>query len=251
MRFSRIKKVFRYKPVISAIPLMLFGSQRSGTSLLMNALELHSDTQVFTEVARSAIYNDYRLRGVDAISKALLNAKAPVVCFKPISDSHIAKTYIERFPDGRYVWVVRNFLDVAASSLEKWPTGSRAVRIVCTGGVGGGWFQEGVSAETKNILRSIDQGSLTEFDYRCLVWWARNRLFIEQDLADLKNVALIFYDRLLDGDLKRLFSFTGLSFDQRYGRYIKLSAARTSYPPVSRIVADLCGELQDELEKCL
>lgn len=245
--FSKMKKGLRFRRIRSAIPLMLFGVQRSGTSMLMNVLDLHTNTQVFTEDAQSDIYDDYRLRGKEVISKAILDARAPVVCFKPISDSHIARTYIERFPEGRYVWVMRHYLDVAASSVKKWPEhGSRAIRIVCRGGVGGGWFQEGVSAETEEILRSIDQDHLTEFDYACLVWWARNRCFFEQELGIFNNVALVFYERLLDGDLKRLFDFAGLSFDERYGRYIRVSAARSRYPVVSPVVAELCEGLQDK-----
>lgn len=247
--FSRLKKAFRRKCVNSAIPLMLFGAQRSGTSLLMDVLQLHRDTQVFTEVSNSAIYSDFRLRGVEVVSKAIRDASAPVVCLKPISDSHIARNYIDSFPNGKYAWIVRNYLDVAASSIKKWPSGSRAVRIVCAGGVGGGWFQEGVSAKTGAIMRSLDQGALTEFDYACLVWWARNRLYCEQELAKLKNVVVISYERLLDGDLERFFHFAGLSFDQKYARYIKRPTPRTSHPPVSPIVAELCVELQNELEQ--
>lgn len=251
VRFSKVRKSFRYRRCNSAVPLMLFGSQRSGTSMLMDVFELHRDTQVFTEVARSAIYDNYRLRGIDSIRKAVLSANAPVVCFKPISDSHLARTYIENFPLGRHVWVVRNYLDVAASSLKKWPNGSRAIRIVCAGGVGGGWFQEGVSVKTEKILRSLNHGCLTEFDYACLVWWARNRLFTEQELERFNNVTLISYEKLLTGDLERVFKFAGLSFEQKYMRYVKRSANRTTYPPVTPVVAELCGELQDELGKFL
>lgn len=245
---SRIKKRFRRRSFDSAIPFMLLGAQRSGTSMLMDILELHPSTQVMTEVAQSPIYFDFRIRSIDVVDQCLRNARAPVVCFKPISDSHLASRFVEQFPQGRFVWIVRSYLDVAASSVKKFAHIDRAIRLVCKGEAGGGWFQEGVSEETVKILRALDHECLSVFDYACLVWWARNRIYVEQELNKYQNVTLVCYEKLLDGHLEHVFEFARLSFDKQYARFVKRPGESAKYPFVSPQVADLCQKLQLQLK---
>ena len=137
---------------------------------------------------------------------------------------------------------------MASSRIAAFENSDRAIKIVCEGGTGGGWFQEGISEETLQVLQSIARDGFSPFDYACLVWWARNRIFIEQKLARFENVLHIRFERLLDGHLQRLFEFIGLEFDDRFTRFVRPPRPRREYPPVRPIVQQLCEELEAQLE---
>ena len=54
----------------------------------------------------------------------------------------------------------------------------RSARSV-TASQGGGWFAEGVSERSRASCAAWIARRFTDFDYACLVWWARNQLFFE------------------------------------------------------------------------
>jgi hypothetical protein len=123
--------------------------------MFMDIPENRRDTEVHQEwekeaIARSRAWTQWRL------CTWIAGSEAPYVCFKPICDSHLIGEFISRFPDGKHIWVFRNYLDNANSTIRRFPESDRAIRLICEGKPGG------VMASRKHFIKSTKKvtGSL-------------------------------------------------------------------------------------------
>lgn len=254
-RLTRLRKSVRrrFTPPVPTRALFLFGKQRSGTSTTMDALELHPDTEVHDEAYDSRAFYDYRVRSLEAIRSILADSRAPVTCFKTLSDSHLIREFVGSFPDCRCIWLHRSFEDVANSSVRMFDRSDRAIRIACEGGIGGGWFQEGLSETMLDKLRQAYRPDLTKFDLSCLVWWARNEIAREQRIDELENVMFLKYEHLVTNgvdEIRRVLEFAGLRFlPEVVGHLHSRSIRRNPYPALDPGVESLCEELQVWLDR--
>lgn len=246
---SRAGKAFRqfFSAPVETTPVFILGNQRSGTTMLMFAFHLHPEIAVYDESRDSPSFLNFRLRSLETTEKLIAATSFPVACFKPLADSHLAGPLLKRFPAARCIWALREYGDVANSSLRKFPHATMAIRLVCNGQEGGGWFQEGISDETGKILRSLPWHDFSDFDFACLVWWARNRLFFEQNLNEDTRVMLLRYEKLVPApevSLQRVTQFLGVPFSSRMTRYIHArSVAKHPSPEIAPSVRGLCDEL--------
>jgi hypothetical protein len=251
---AKTKKIFRqsFSSPVETTPVFVLGIQRSGTTMLMFAFHLHPDIAVYDESRESKAFLDFRLRNMETTEKLISDSPFPVACFKPLADCHLATQLLERFPSARIIWAIRDYHDVANSFLRKFPHATRAIRLVCSEQEGGGWFQEGVSEETGQILRNLPWRDFSEYDFACLVWWARNRLFFEQNLDKEKRVLLLRYEKLVtapEESLPEVTKFIGIPFSTQMTRYIHArSISRHSPPRINHSVQELCDKLTILLE---
>ncbi len=254
--FSRQRKslsqVFRRS--CGSKPIFVLGMQRSGTTMLMYAFHRHPQTLVFDEHRSNRVYKDHRLRSFDIVQSFIDKAKFPAVCFKPICDSHLVKVMNDAFPNAHFIWAYRDYKDVANSSMRKFDTPTRAVRLVCTGQPGGGWFAEGVSPSVAAGLRGTYRADLTDFDLACLSWWARNQIIVESGLINEANVTLVQYEALVSQPeivLKWLFDRLGLDFWERVASKITpKSIGRHPAPEMDNGVRQLCSTGLTTLDNC-
>lgn len=246
---AKIGKTFRqtFSAPVETTPVFVLGIQRSGTTMLMFAFHLHPEIAVYDESHESKAFLDFQLRSMETTEKLIHTSPFPVACFKPLADSHRATQLLQRFPMARCIWALREYHDVANSFLRKFPHATRAIRLVCSGQEGGGWFQEGVSEETEQILRNLPWQNFSDYDFACLVWWARNRLFFEQKLDKENRVLLLPYEKLVttpEESLQAVTNFIGIPFSPQMTRYIHArSISRYSPPEINRSVEKLCDEL--------
>lgn len=238
---------------VSTTPVFILGCQRSGTTMLMFSFHLHPDIAVFDESGNNIAFTDFRLRGFANTKNIIENCAFPVACFKPLADSHLTYKILQTFPSARCIWMLRNYNDTANSFLKKFPHATRAIRFVCTGKEGGGWFQEGISSDTRNILRSLPWQEFVDFDFSCLVWWARNRLFFEQQLNIENRVLLLKYEDLVtdqNSSLKTITDFIGIPYSVKMGKYFhKRSISRSDVPKLHQSVKYLCDDLFESFKK--
>ena len=236
-------------------PIFVFGKQRSGTTMLMTVLNLHPDTEIFGEGPNNKAFKDCRIRGFDVLERLIAESRARFVCFKPIADSHLMGDFLRHFPDGRYVWLYRSYGDTARSSLKRFPHATAAIKKVCMGEGGGGWFQEGVSAASIRTLKEIYTLDMTDYDLACLVWWARNRIFTELQLQAVPSMLLEKYENLTtrpDESFGALFKFLGMSNYKRAIQFIHTSErSQVRTDVLHPDVRVLCDALTVELEQCL
>jgi len=246
---AKAKKAFRQtlSSPIETIPVFVLGIQRSGTTMLMFAFHLHPEIAVYDESRESNAFLDFRLRSMETTEKLISASPFPVACFKPLADSHLTAQLLERFPSAHFIWALRDYHDVANSFLRKFPHATRAIRLICNEQEGGGWFQEGISQETGQILRNLPWQDFSEYDFACLVWWARNRLFFEQNLDRENRVLLLRYEKLVttpEKSLQEVTDFIGIPFSTQMTRYIHArSISRYSPPAINHSVQELCDEL--------
>lgn len=246
---KRLKRAGRGRA--HSTPVFIFGKQRSGTTMLMQALNLHPDTELYNEGRDTPAFLKGRIRSFEVVHRLITESRARFVCFKPLSDSHLISRFRTEFPDGRFVWLHRGYRDTAASSLVKFPGATEAIRRICTRREGGGWLQEGVSPGTQQILERVYTPELTDLDLACLVWWLRNRVLVEDDLIGRQNLYLCRYEEITrdpPGELRRLFEYIGLPWDDRVCRNVHPKSnvkARTA--PLHPSIARLCDELTDRL----
>jgi hypothetical protein len=214
--------------------------------MLMHTFHQHPDILVFDEHACNEAFTNYRLRELDHIRKLIAQSRFQGVCFKPICDSHRVSELHSTFPTGHFIWLYRNYRDVANSSLRKFEDPTRAILLVCTGQSGGGWFQDGVSRLASITLQEIYRPSFSDFDLACLAWWARNQIILESDLIGETNVTTLNYETLATNPaimVTWMFNRIGIDCPDRIGKHISTrSIGRSPAPPLNTDVQALCEQ---------
>lgn len=246
---KRVLQEFR-EPCISK-PVFVLGKQRSGTGMLMRIFHRHSDLLVFDENRNNAAFEDFRLRDDDTIRLLVEQARFPAVCLKPVCDSQRIADLFDAFPYGHFVWMYRDYRDVANSSLRKFGSATRAVRLACLGQPGGGWFQEGLSPAVASTLQQVYRPSLSEFDLACLAWWARNRIVLESGLLGHPNLTLLKYEELAsnpDSVLPWLFHRIGIRYQPGLARDVNARSIGHPAPEMDRSVQNLCSSVLQRLD---
>ncbi len=235
------------------LPVLVVGLQRSGTTMLMNIFHLHPEADVFDEARSSSTFLDFRIRSLDAVKQSIDGSHYRFPCFKIIADSHILPSILQGLSKPKVLWMYREPGPNAASRLKKWGTnGTAAIRKVCAGEPGGGWFAEGVSEPVARTLRGLDRSKFTDFDYACLTWWARNQLFFELGLGSEPDVRLLRYETLVvepQPTVRALYEWLGMEWSEPSLRFVHArSLKRPDLPALDPAVAALCGDLLQRLD---
>ena len=234
-------------------PVLIAGLQRSGTTMLMDIFHLHPEADVYDEARSSRTFQDFRIRSLDALRQGVDASHFQFPCFKVIADSHLVPAMMNRLSNPSALWMYREPGPNAASRLKKFGQATAAIRAVCDGKSGGGWFAEGVSETAARRLRGLDRSRFTDFDYACLVWWVRNQLYFELGLANDPRVRLLRYERLVvdpESTMRSLCWFIGMRFSSPTMRFVHAqSLHRANLPVADPQVAALCGELLQRLDR--
>ena len=248
---KKFKKLLT-KPVDST-PIFVFGKQRSGTTMLMYVFNVHPDTEVFNESENNEAFSEFRIRNFETIEHLVAKSWAPFVCFKPLIDSHLILDFARLFPQGRFIWIYRDFRDVANSALRKFDNATTHIRALGKGETTGEWFEEGASPETRNIIKNIYSDQLSEFDLACLVWWVRNHLLLEKKPKNIPNLTTIKYENIVSNpkDLfPKIFNRLGLRSYEKSLRYVHAkSISRYEHPELHPEIYGLCQTLLDDLDR--
>lgn len=235
-----------------ARPVFIAGMQRSGTTMLMNVFHLRPDTSVFDEARNSTVFKNFRIRDVGTLRRGLMSQSLPIAVFKVICDSHEIVSLFEAFPDAKVLWMYRNPGDNADSQLKKFEHPVKAIKLVHAGEQGGGWFAEGVSENTRRTLHQFRGNELSDFDWACLNWWARNQLFFEQDLASDKRVEVLRYEELVANPIDvmgQVIDWLGMPYHDRSFRFVhSRSVNKTDRSSLNPEIERLCQSVLDSLD---
>jgi hypothetical protein len=230
----------------------VFGTQRSGTTMLLEVLDRSRDSEVYHEY-HSAAMDEFRLRPPSVIDGLVARSAARVIVLKPITESHRADWLLNRFPYARAIWVFRHYQDVANSAMAKWPgNNTEFVDRVREGNLQAmDWRGERVSEEVLATVRHLAEQPLSQAEGAVLFWYARNALYFEMDLASDPRVMLVKYDELVSHPARfaEIFRHVGIPFDPRSIEEVHASSVgRRPFGPIREDVREVCDAMMRRLE---
>jgi hypothetical protein len=239
-----LRQRLRPRPVAQYV--FVAGMQRSGTNLLMDVLDVSAATQVFHETDPRA-FERYEMRDLAVIRQLAQQCPAPVFVIKALCELDRIKHLMDAFRPAKTVWVVRDWRDSASSAIKSFgnfvPQWSRLVR-----GDAGDWRGRGMSEATRELLAALYHPDASEAEGAAVMWFYRNALFFEQQLAADPRVRVVFYEDMVqhpEREVEAVYGFLGLQgFNQRVaGRIHTRSVKHRSPPDIAPAVSALCDEL--------
>ncbi|MBN1824663.1 MAG: sulfotransferase [Candidatus Eisenbacteria bacterium] len=222
-KWFRLRKAIRRRSPFTRRPpesvLFVMGCQRSGTTML---------SQLFERDPRSRVYGEYsplsagdkeeglRLDPIERVRRRIESDRVRLVVLKPIVESQNTPELLDGVPGARALWAFRHYRDVAASNLKKFgiDNGVRDLRPIA-GNDPANWRNDGVSKETRALIRRFYSEEMKPYDAAVLFWCARNRVFLERRFDADPRIRMIRYEDLVVEPaawLRRIYDFAGAAY---------------------------------------
>ena len=222
------------------------GMQRSGTNLLMDVLDASAATQVFHETDPRA-FERYEMRDLTVIKQLAANCPAPVFVVKALCELDRIKLLMDAFTPAKTLWVVRDWRDSVNSAIKSFGNFVPQWHRLAHGDTND-WRGRGMSPATRELLTAMYRPDVSEAEGAAIMWFYRNILFFEQQLATDARVRVVFYEDLVQHPMREVaavYNFIGLQgFNRRVaGRIHARSVKHRSPPDISPAVSALCDEL--------
>jgi hypothetical protein len=222
------------------------GQQRSGTNMLMDALDRHWRTEVYHETDPRA-FERYQMRDLAAIKALVARSRASHVVIKALCELQRLRGLLDAFPRSRAIWLVRHYHDVSNSMARQFSSTAEALKLMRRDPALGGWRGEGISASMKTLLDDCVTDDITELSAAAFQWYMRNRLYFDHALSDDARVRVIFYEDLVarpERTFKRLGDFIGLDVHPSMtAKVVASSVNKSAKPTIDPRIEALCGQL--------
>lgn len=248
---------------IEKTPVFVVGTQRSGTTLLIDILDKSPLCRSFQE-CDDRVMHDIRLRDEAAVSQVIKGDYHPLLIFKPINDSQHTESFIDTYDNACVVWLYRDYNDVVNSALVKWGGWQKKIVLWIRGHYDeqgspseepDKWFaiyRERMTPEMIEIIRRCADDNLTDAEGAGLLWYMRNQLYFDQQLENSDKVLLVKYEDMVRQPavyIKRVFDFIGCTFRRKYIADVRTSSiAKKDQPEMREYIRDLCDGLQSRLD---
>jgi hypothetical protein len=231
-------------PVVQNV--FVAGMQRSGTNLLMDVLDASAETQVFHETDPRA-FEQYEMRDLAVIQQLVKACPAPVFVIKALCELDRIRSLMETFTPAKTLWVVRDWRDSVNSAIKSFPNFVPQWGRLANG-YAKDWRGRGMSPATRELLAAMYRPEASEAEGAAIMWFYRNALFFEQQLAADSRVRVVFYEDLVQQPMREVasvYEFLGLEgFNEQVARRIHAHSVKHRSPPgISPGVASLCDEL--------
>jgi len=248
--FKRLVRTLTPPPASRRRSLLIFGCQRSGTSMLQQSLLDHSRQVIVLgesdpKLVEPADVDRLRWKSSAEISAELAKLPFELVVTKPLVESHRVAELLNSLPHSRAIWMFRHYHAVAASNLAKFGAANgRADLARLLSGEPADWRAQCSDAVRDQIRSIVDQGA-SDLDAAALFWWARNQLYFDQQLWQDARVRVLRYESVVHNPsrcLVELSDFLGISIAAEAAeRAIRQSAnQQTQLQPA---VEQLCAAL--------
>jgi hypothetical protein len=241
--------------------LLIFGCQRSGTTMLQQTFLDRSWRVLILEE------HDHRLVGpasgpeettwqeYSTVMRRIRRLPVEVVAAKPLVESASATALMDAAGAVKAVWMIRRYPEVAQSNVNRFGTDNpyRDLQPICSRDATD-WRYRGVTEEAWETVTALLNRRLTPFDAAALFWWTRNQLYFDQRLWEDDRIRILRYERACnqpDEVIRSLSGHIGLalpidSIAPRV-RARPLPAETTELDPE---VDRLCRKLWDSFEGC-
>jgi Sulfotransferase domain len=236
----------------SARTVFVFGSQRSGTRLPMDVLDLAPQVMTYKE-GNSRAFNRTLLKDNAAVAALLHASRLPIVAFKPICDSHRAAELLDYFPHSKAIWIFRYYKDAVNSSVRKWKHGRNNLKHMAAGNIAAaGWRAGGLRPDKIALVRRLYSEEMSSHAAYALMWYLRNNLIIDLKLHERDDFLLIKYENLVQEPQKhfaQIFNFIECPFEEKYVKGVYgSSVGKEKFPEIPAEIAELCENLYQQLE---
>lgn len=231
-------------------PVFIFGSQRSGTTMLGKCLGNSPEFENLGETDPRA-FSHFFLRDIDTVKDLIRQCRYRFIVFKPLKDSHRVAELLSIDPRGKGIWAFRNYEDRINSAVRQFGRHPLDVIDAFRAGDKSQWQMQGISGEVAEQLRAFTVEGLTVEDGAALMWWIRNSLYFTQQLESQQNLRLWSYDAFVQDPERRLrdvLDFVGSSFRpfMLAGVHAK-SVGKEATPRLRPDVQKLCQSLYERL----
>lgn len=235
--------------------LLVFGCQRSGTTMLQQSLlDCSWRAVILDEHDRRLVRADdpERLRwdGLDLVSARMMALPFELVVAKPLVESHRVRELLGRFDRARGIWMLRHYLPVARSNLRRFGTGNghRDLRLLVESGTAN-WRGAATGAVRDRVAALLASG-LSPLDAAAVFWWARNQLYMDQELGDDDRIKVMRYEVMIEcpqESLEALSEFVGLRLPMKAMKR-RIRPAAAAHGELRPDIEELCSGLLEKLE---
>lgn len=237
--------------------LFIFGSQRSGTTLMTRLFARDLYTKVYAEYSDLSITingtRDLRLRPLEEVAQELSKVKAPLVVLKPLVETQNAANILAHFPESKALWMYRHFQDVAVSKLKKsgMHNGIRDMQFMLE--QRDSWRAEKVPEHIREMIARFYSPEMNPYDAAALYWYVRNNFLYEQGLDESPDVMMCKYeDFVMDpqSSMREIYRFVDRPFPDNDAteRVHRASVGKGSDTPLSPAVVAVCEEMLARLD---
>lgn len=236
----------RLHPQPVALHVFVAGVQRSGTNLLMDVLDASAETQVFHETDPRA-FDNYEMRDETVIRGLVHASPAPVFVIKALCELDRIRALMDGFAPARTLWLVRDWRDSAHSAVRSFGNFVAQWKRLAQGEASD-WRGRGMQAATRELLAALYRPDASEAEGAAIMWFYRNVLYFEQQLAADPRVRLLFYEDLVqqpEREVAVVYEFLGLrGFSSAIAGRIHARSVKRRIPrDIAPAVVDLCDEL--------
>ena len=230
------------------------GVQRSGTNMVLRGIERDPSVEVHNENDRR-VFDRFQLRGDGTTVRVVRRSRHELVLFKPLCDSHRTLDLLDLMDragnPARAVWVYRGVDGRALSAVQKFGDVNRRVLTeIARGTAASRWQAQRLSDSSLELIRSLGPERLSPESAAALFWLVRNRLYLEQGLAERDDVHLVAYDRVVADpgpEIDALALFLGLRSNPDLHVHIDRRSAWVRPLDLHPRVRAACRELEESL----
>jgi hypothetical protein len=182
--------------------ILIFGCQRSGTSMLQQTVFDRSWRVLIVEEHDRRVIGSHHEPGETAwqdyatVVGRLRRAPFELVVAKPLVESDRAVELMNAADPVKAIWMLRHFDGVARSNIHKFGMDNpyRDLQPFCDDDPLD-WRCRGATAVTRETVSELMSEGLSPLDAAALFWWARNELYFDQHLREDDRIRILRYER--------------------------------------------------------
>lgn len=244
------------RPPGTGMPIYVVGLQRSGTNMLMRGLDQAPEIEVHNENDK-ALFDRFRLRSSEVLTKALSSSRHDLIVIKPICDTHDVDRLLDLpgVTAGKALWVYRDVQGRARSEVSKFgPANLLALRDIGAGRGHTRWQGQRLSDESVRLVQSFDLEAMSPHTAAALFWVIRNRLFFDLGLDRRSTVRLVSYDAFArdpESQMRGICDFMGIGYRPEFSAHVSPRQTHGSAAlDIDPAVLALADDLFERLEAC-
>lgn len=219
--------------------------------MLLECLEQSMDFEVLGESSKAMV--NFRIKSDDYIRNTVLSSHHKFVVFKPLTDSHRARQFLDLLPNSVAIWAFRRVEDRVNSSIAMF--GDHNLQVLRGLARGEGldkWQAQGLSPSDLEFLRRFDYSTMSPHTASALFWYLRNTLYFSQGLQDYSNVLPLAYEDFAanpDETMREICRFVGAEFRPEMVSAVHSQSVGRSESRLSEETLSLCRPLYNRLHE--